>query len=112
MVILPEFNTAYIYLSKGDLEKYKYLKGDTDGFVNIPLAINGINFSTLFMEKDGFIKLSFRSKGSFDVNEFAEKYFSGGGHKNAAGGEYIDSLKNTIKFFIELVRMNQETLKY
>ena len=86
MVILPEFNSAYIYLSKEDLEKYKYLKGDTDGFVNIPLAINGINFSTLFMEKEGFIKLSFRSKGIFDVNEFAEKYFSGGGHKNASGG--------------------------
>jgi phosphoesterase RecJ-like protein len=112
MVILPEYNTAYIYLSKEDLEKYKYLKGDTDGFVNIPLAINGINFSTLFIEKNEYIKLSFRSKGSFDVNDFAEKYFSGGGHKNASGGEYNDSMINTIKYFIELVKMNQEVLRY
>jgi bifunctional oligoribonuclease and PAP phosphatase NrnA len=112
MVILPEYNAAYIYLSLEDLEKYKYLKGDTDGFVNIPLAINGINFSTLFMEKDGFIKLSFRSKGTFNVNEFAEKYFSGGGHKNASGGEYKDSMLNTINYFLELVKENQESLRY
>jgi bifunctional oligoribonuclease and PAP phosphatase NrnA len=112
MVILPEFNTAYIYLLKDDLDKYKYLKGDTDGFVNMPLAINGINFSALFLEKDGFVKLSFRSKGSFDVNDFAGKYFKGGGHKNAAGGEYIDSLKNTIKLFIELLKENKEVLRY
>jgi phosphoesterase RecJ-like protein len=112
MVILPESNAAYIYLSKGDLEKYRYLKGDTDGFVNIPLAINGINFSALLMEKEGFIKLSFRSKGSFDVNEFAEKYFSGGGHKNAAGGEYFDTLKNTINYLIELLKENMEALRY
>lgn len=112
MVILPEYNTAYIYLSKEDLDKYKYLKGDTDGFVNIPLAINGINFATLMMEKDGFIKLSFRSKGQFDVNKFAEKYFSGGGHKNASGGEYKDNLQNTIKHFVEFVKDNQEELKY
>jgi bifunctional oligoribonuclease and PAP phosphatase NrnA len=112
MVILPEYNSAYIYLSKDDLEKYKYLKGDTDGFVNIPLAINGINFSTLLLEKDGFIKLSFRSKGLFDVNDFAEKYFSGGGHKNASGGEYKNSMVNTINYFVELVKENSEKLRY
>ena len=112
MIILPEFNTAYIYLTRDDLEKYKYLKGDTDGFVNIPLAINGINFSTLFLEKDGFVKLSFRSKGQFDVNHFAETYFSGGGHKNASGGEYKDTMINTINYFVSKVKENQEALRY
>jgi phosphoesterase RecJ-like protein len=101
MVVLAEKRTAYISLTKKDLEKYNYRKGDSEGFVNMPLSINGINFSAFFVEKEGFVKLSFRSKGSFAVNEFAEKYFSGGGHKNASGGEYYDTLDNTLIHFLE-----------
>lgn len=104
MVVLPEYCTAYIFLTKEDLSKFNYKKGDTEGFVNLPLSINGINFSALFIEKDGFIKLSFRSKGNFSVNEFAEKHFAGGGHLNAAGGEYYDSLENTLKHFLEVLK--------
>ena len=70
------------------LDRYHHVKGDTEGFVNLPLSIKGIDFSTLFIEKDKFVKLSFRSKGNFPSNEFAAKYFSGGGHLNASGGEY------------------------
>jgi phosphoesterase RecJ-like protein len=101
MVVIPEKSTAYISLSKKDLEKYNYRKGDSEGFVNMPLSISGIDFSAFFMEKDGFVKLSFRSKGSFAVNEFAEKYFSGGGHRNAAGGEKYGTLENTLSYFLE-----------
>jgi bifunctional oligoribonuclease and PAP phosphatase NrnA len=101
MVVMPEFKTAYIYLSKADLKEYKHVKGDTEGFVNIPLSIKGIRFSILFIEKDGFVKLSFRSKGKFPTNEFAARYFSGGGHMNASGGEYSDKLDNTIDYFKE-----------
>jgi bifunctional oligoribonuclease and PAP phosphatase NrnA len=92
MVVLPEFKTAYIYLSKEDMKEYNHVKGDTEGFVNMPLSIKGICFSVLFIEKDGFVKLSFRSKGQFPSNEFASLYFSGGGHINASGGEYKDTL--------------------
>ena len=101
MVVLPDKRTAYISLSKQELEKFNYRKGDSEGFVNMPLSINGINFSAFFVEKDGFVKLSFRSKGSFAVNEFSEKYFSGGGHRNAAGGEHFDTLDNTLRYFLE-----------
>jgi phosphoesterase RecJ-like protein len=103
MVVLPEFRTAYIYLSKNDLKEYNYVKGDTEGFVNMPLSIKGINFSALFIEKDNFIKLSFRSKGKFPSNEFASQYFSGGGHLNASGGEYSDTLENTIAYFLKVL---------
>jgi phosphoesterase RecJ-like protein len=106
MVVIPEYNTAYIYLSKEDLAAYKHVKGDTEGFVNLPLSIKGINFSALFIEKDNFIKLSFRSKGSFPSNEFASQYFSGGGHLNASGGEYTDTLTNTIDYFIKALKEN------
>jgi len=109
MVVIPEKRTAYISLSKKDLQKYNYSKGDSEGFVNMPLSINGIDFSAFFVEKEGFVKLSFRSKGSFAVNEFAEKYFAGGGHRNAAGGEYYDTLNNTVAYFLEA--LNKEAWK-
>jgi bifunctional oligoribonuclease and PAP phosphatase NrnA len=108
MVILPEFRTAYIYLTRADLAEYNHTKGDTEGFVNLPLSIKDIVFSTLFIEKEGFIKLSFRSKGTFPSNEFASQYFSGGGHLNASGGEYPDTLENTIKYFLKVLRENFE----
>lgn len=106
MVVIPEFKTAYIHLSKNDLKEYNYVKGDTEGFVNMPLSIKGINFSALFIEKDNFIKLSFRSKGQFPSNEFAALYFSGGGHLNASGGEYTDTLDNAIAYFLKVLKEN------
>jgi bifunctional oligoribonuclease and PAP phosphatase NrnA len=106
MVVLPELQTAYIYLSKEDLKKYNHVKGDTEGFVNMPLSIKGINFAVLFIEKDNFIKLSFRSRGNFPTNEIASIYFSGGGHLNASGGEYADNLENTIRYFHDVLKEN------
>jgi phosphoesterase RecJ-like protein len=106
MVVLPEYKTAYIYLSREDLKQHNHVKGDTEGFVNMPLSIKGIYFATIFIEKDGFIKLSFRSKGQFPSNEFASLYFSGGGHLNASGGEYTDTLENTIEYFLKVLKEN------
>jgi phosphoesterase RecJ-like protein len=106
MVVMPESKTAYIYLSKKDLKDYNHVKGDTEGFVNMPLSIKGVHFSAMFIEKDGFIKISFRSKGRFPSNEFASLYFSGGGHLNASGGEYPDTLENTINYFLKVLSEN------
>ncbi len=111
MTVLSDYNTAYIYLTKQDLADFNHVKGDTEGFVNMPLSIKGINFSVLFVEKDNFVKLSFRSKGSFAVNQFASKYFSGGGHMNASGGEYYDTLDNTINYFIKVLEETRYQLK-
>jgi phosphoesterase RecJ-like protein len=106
MVVIQEYKTAYIFLTKDDLKEYNHLKGDTEGFVNLPLSIKGIYFSALFIEKDGFIKLSFRSKGKFPSNEFAAQYFSGGGHLNASGGEYPATLDITIDYFLKVLKEN------
>lgn len=110
MTILPEFRTAYICLTLDDMKRYDYRKGDTEGFVNMPLSISNIDISALFVEKDGFVKLSFRSKGDFPVNEFARKYFGGGGHKNAAGGEYYESLDCTVNHFLESLRKESDRI--
>lgn len=99
LVILPEHNAGYICISAAELEKFNYQIGDSEGFVNYPLSIKGIIFATLFIEKKEHIKMSFRSKGNFDVNQFARAHFNGGGHKNAAGGKSPVSLTETIEKF-------------
>jgi len=106
MTVIPEYQTAYIYLTMNDLAAFNHVKGDTEGFVNMPLSIRGIRFAALFIEKETHIKLSFRSKGNFPVNEFASEFFSGGGHLNASGGEYNDTLENTIEYFLKVLKEN------
>ncbi len=103
MVILPELHTGYIWLTREELKNYHYVIGDTEGFVNLPMSIKGIRFSALFIEQDKRIKISFRSKGNFAVNRFSAAYFNGGGHLNAAGGEWNETMENTLKRFEKLV---------
>ena len=97
LLIYPENNTALISLSAAELKRFKFRKGDTEGFVNYALAIKGIKLAIFIAEKDGVVKLSLRSKGDFKVNEMASKYFSGGGHTNASGGVSELSVNETIK---------------
>lgn len=99
MKIYPKLHTALIYLSKEDQKQFDYNKGDTEGFVNYPLSIRGIVFSTFIREDDDLIKISFRSQNTFPCNEFAAKYFGGGGHLNASGGEYYGTLQDAIAHF-------------
>ena len=97
--VINHYHVAFIALSAEELERFNYRKGDTDGLVNIALAVKGVKVAVFFSEKDGQIKISFRSKGDIAVNELAANEFNGGGHRNAAGGASQDSLEDTIKHF-------------
>ncbi len=97
MILMPEQKAAYLWLTKEELEEHHFEPGDTEGFVNYPLGIEGINISAFFMEKDDKVKCSFRSRGDFPVNHFSEMHFNGGGHRNAAGGESYLSMEETIE---------------
>jgi phosphoesterase RecJ-like protein len=102
LVFLPQYKTAYIALSKDDLKKYHYQKGDTEGFVNYGLALKDADFAIMFIENDDEgVRISFRSKGKFPANEFAKQFFNGGGHLNAAGGRTTTSLDETVQLFLE-----------
>jgi phosphoesterase RecJ-like protein len=105
MKLLFDKKTSYISLSQKELDEFKYVKGDTEGIVNYGLTIKGIVFAAIFIEHrdENIIKISFRSQGEFDVNQFARDHFSGGGHINAAGGKSYDSLANTIKKFEQII---------
>ncbi len=96
---------VYITLSQKELNQNNFKKGDTEGFVNYGLSLEGIIFSVIMIENDQekIIKMSFRSKGDFDVNQFAKTYFNGGGHLNAAGGVSRNSLQQTESNFLSAV---------
>ncbi len=108
-----EFRTAYITLSQEELDKNDFKKGDTEGFVNYGLSLEGIIFAVIFIEhkSDGIIKMSLRSKGNFSVNEFARAHFNGGGHLNAAGGKSELSLEDSVEKLNSLLPQYQEQLR-
>ena len=97
---------VYTILTKEELEKHNFKKGDTEGFVNFGLKIKGIHVSVIFIQDifENIFKVSFRSKQNIDVNKFAKKYFNGGGHKNASGGFSNDPIKETERKFISSIR--------
>lgn len=111
MEVYYEFNTALIAISKKDLLRYQVKTGDTEGLVNYPLSIQGIKLAALVIDRDEERKWSFRSKGDFDTNSFARKYFEGGGHYNASGGRSSDSLDKNIEQFMIAMKENESMLQ-
>ena len=105
MIVDTKHNTAYMYLTQQSLNKYNFKKGDTEGFVNYGLTIKGVKFAAIFIENeaDKIIKISLRSKGNFNVNEFSRDNFNGGGHINAAGGYSKENLEDTVSKFKNLL---------
>lgn len=111
MEIFYELNTALIYISKMELLKYEIKTGDTEGLVNYPLSIQGIKLVGCVIDRDEERKWSFRSKGDFDCNTFARKYFNGGGHFNASGGHDSASLQETVQKFKKAIKENSALLQ-
>ncbi len=103
--VLPSYKTAYISLTDEEKKSFDYKKGDTEGVVNYALSLKGIVFAVIFIEdkEQKIVKISFRSKGSFSVNQFARNHFNGGGHDNAAGGKSDLNMAETITKFTSLL---------
>jgi len=110
--VISNGNAAYIVLSRKDLKDHNFKKGDTEGLVNYALSISNVNMAVLIIETKERIKFSFRSIGQFSVNEFAKKYFNGGGHKNAAGGSLEDKLSVALEKFLKDITKYSKDLNY
>ena len=108
MEVFHDFNAALICLTRDELNRFHYVKGDTEGLVNRPLAIPGIIYSAFLREEDDYVKVSMRSVGSFPVNKLCSEYFGGGGHLNAAGGEFVGTLEQCASLFKSLLKENKE----
>ena len=112
MQVFPEFNSALIWLDASEQKRFQYKKGDTEGFVNIPLSIKGVRF-TVFLREDTekkMIKVSLRSVGTFPCNKVASEFFNGGGHLNASGGEFYGPMEEAINLFKQALVKYQDLL--
>ena len=101
MKVYPEQHAALITLTREEMSRFNFVKGDTEGLVNIPLQMKGIHFSVFLREdtEKELIRVSLRSQGTFPCNKFAGKYFNGGGHLNASGGQYDGTLEEAVALF-------------
>ena len=101
MQVFSLFNSALITLSREEQQKFQYKKGDTEGFVNMPLSMKDICFSVFLREdtEKDMIKVSLRSVGTFPCNQVAAEFFNGGGHLNASGGEFYGPMEEAVALF-------------
>lgn len=114
MQVYPQFRSALICLTKAEQSKFHYVKGDTEGFVNIPLQMKGICFSAFLREdtEKPMVKVSLRSEGAFPCNQVAAEFFNGGGHLNASGGEFYGTMDEAIEVFKRaLIHYEEKLLK-
>ncbi|MFR9603296.1 MAG: bifunctional oligoribonuclease/PAP phosphatase NrnA [Rikenellaceae bacterium] len=103
MKFIEDGTVAYMSLTEREMREHGFQQGDSEGFVNYPLTVAKMKVSVLFVAQRKFIRVSLRSRGDIDVNIFARKYFSGGGHKNAAGGKSFVSMNETIDYFCKSI---------
>ena len=110
LLLFPENKSAIISLTNEELKRFNFKKGDTEGIINYALAIKDTIFAAFIVERDNLVKLSLRSKGKFKVNDIANKYFSGGGHENAAGGISNTNIQETIEKVKDIIIEYKEEL--
>ena len=108
MQVFPAYRSALITLTREEQSRFQYAKGDTEGFVNMPLSMKDVDFSVFLREdtEKDMIKVSLRSVGDFPCNKVAADFFNGGGHLNASGGEFYGPMEEAVELF------NQALAKY
>lgn len=110
MKIFPEKGAGLMVISLELKEKFNFNDGDSEGFVNLPLNVKGVEVSALFTEGDGYVKVSLRSKGDFSVNKLARMFFNGGGHERAAGGKITVPINEVESYFLESLEKYRHTI--
>ena len=104
MKIFHNGTVAHMSITADEMKRFWFQQGDSEGFVNYPLTIKKMKMSAMFTEHSDFIRVSLRSRGDIDVNLFAQRYFNGGGHKNAAGGKSFMSMPETLKYYEKCIK--------
>ncbi|MDL2247434.1 DHH family phosphoesterase [Bacteroides sp. OttesenSCG-928-J23] len=113
MKVYSDHGAALISLTKEEQARFDYVKGDSEGFVNIPLSIKNVMF-TCFLREDvdsNMIKISLRSVGTFPTNKVAAEFFNGGGHLNASGGEFYGTMEEAVALFEKALHAYESLLK-
>ncbi len=110
MKIFKEEKAGFMLITKELKDKFNFSDGDSEGFVNLPLNVKGVEVSALFTEADGFVKVSLRSKGDFSVNRLGRMFFNGGGHERAAGGKLYIPINEVEAYFLDALDKYRHTI--
>ena len=114
LVYMPEYNAAFYSLTRDELKRFNYIKGDAEGLVNIPQQIKGLKLSISLREdtdKPNLVWVSLRSVDDFPCNLMAEEFFNGGGHLNASGGRVDGTIEEAIEIAKKAIIAYQNKLK-
>jgi len=114
LVYKPEYHAAYYTLTREELKKFNYIKGDAEGLVNIPQQIKGLKLSVSLREdtdKPDLVWVSLRSVDDFPCNQMAEQFFNGGGHLNASGGRLNCSIDEAVEIVENALKAYENKLK-
>lgn len=93
-------------LTREEMRKFKFIRGDAEGLVNLPLQVKGMRLSISLREdtERDVVRVSLRSVDDFPCNRMAEQFFHGGGHLNASGGELPFPLEEAVKTAEQAIR--------
>ena len=114
LVYIPKYNAAFYTLTKDELRRFHFIKGDAEGLVNIPQQIKGLKLSISLREdtdKPNIIWVSLRSVDDFPCNLMAEQFFNGGGHLNASGGRINGTMQEAIETVRKAIEAFSDRLK-
>ncbi len=114
LVHFPTLHASYFTLTRTDLCRYHFIKGDAEGIVNMPLQIKGQKLSISLREdtqRDNLIWVSTRSAYDFPCNELCQRFYNGGGHRNASGGRLNCSIEEAVKITEEAIKYYADMLK-
>lgn len=114
LVVDAERHSAYYTLTREDMKRFHFIKGDAEGLVNMPLQIKGLKFSISLREdseRDNLIWVSLRSVDNFPCNKVAEQFFNGGGHLNAAGGRINGTMEDAVNVVQQALQSFEAALK-
>jgi phosphoesterase RecJ-like protein len=99
-----EHGLAWLSVTPGSVERHDVKSEDLDGIVEHARSIAGTKMALFFRDLGhGKIKVSFRSTGAVDVNQFARR-FGGGGHAKAAGALIVGSLEEVRETVVAAAR--------
>ena len=112
--VLASEHACYFTITRDDMSRFHFIKGDAEGLVNEPLRIKGMRMSISLREdtdRENVVWVSLRSVDNFYCDVIAREFFNGGGHPNAAGGNLNCSIseaeaivRKAIKRFAELYK--------
>lgn len=113
LVYMPEYHAAYYSLTRDELKRFNYIKGDTEGLVNMPQQIKGLKLSISLREdtEKDVVWVSLRSVDDFPCNQMADEFFNGGGHLNASGGKIEGTIEEAIEITKKAISAYENKLK-